>query len=109
MPNNTHTLTAFLTQSDPLVISSCKDFISSWTKFCLSGPDFAPPFRPLGRAALRRRDSRLLYDLRLMTPIRLLMLSFATLTSPRADRGYVCLKSLLLCRVRFWCQLDQGM
>lgn len=42
-----------------------------------------------------------------MAPVDLLMLSFAALTSPRADRGYVCLEALLLRRVRFRRQLDE--
>lgn len=46
--------------------------------------------------------------LRLMASIRLLMLSFAALTSPRADGGNVRFQSLLLRRVRLGSQLDQG-
>lgn len=44
-----------------------------------------------------------------MTPVRLLMLSFASLTSPRADRGYISLQPFLLSRVRLGRQLDQSM
>jgi hypothetical protein len=83
--------------------------LSSKTMPCLTGPYSVHP-TPISSPAVHRRPaSRLLYSLRLMTPVRLLMFSFAALTSPSADRGYISLKSLLLRRVRLWRQLDQSM
>jgi hypothetical protein len=64
---------------------------SNKTRISLPDPRFAGLSRLLSWEARRRPASRLLYGLRLMTPIRLLVLSFAALTSPRADCGYVCL------------------